>query len=166
MAEKIGIKAIFEDSQFVQGLRRYISGIGMAEDATDKAAKSTSAAWQGMGSVVAASSAFIAKQLYSLTQQMIQSVGDIAQLGAQSLRTKESFDTLAASIGETGETLLANDAYADERFFQLGEWAAPSSLSVPIKVADKVIGVLEVEGDRPGAFTEEEDAAALEIAAD
>lgn len=66
----------------------------------------------------------------------------------------------------TGRTILANNAYADERLVVLGEWKSPSSLSVPIKIAGKVVGVLEIEGDRLGAFTEEEDAAALEIAAD
>ena len=72
---------------------------------------------------------------------------------------------LVGAAAATGNTILANDAWADERFFRVGEWGAPSSLSVPIKVAGKVIGVLEAEADQPGAFTEE-DAAALEMSAD
>jgi PAS domain S-box-containing protein len=72
---------------------------------------------------------------------------------------------LIGTAAVTGRTVLANDAWADGRFFRVGEWGSPSSLSVPIKVAGKVIGVLEAEADQPRAFTEE-DAAALEIAAD
>jgi GAF domain-containing protein len=65
----------------------------------------------------------------------------------------------------TGETVLANDALADDRTRQENVWSSPASVSVPIKVGRRVIGVLEVEGVRRGAFSEQ-DAAALEIAAD
>ena len=65
----------------------------------------------------------------------------------------------------TGETVLANDPVSDGVATEVGAWSSPSSVSVPIKVGPRVIGVLEVEGVRRGAFGEQ-DAATLEIAAD
>jgi PAS domain S-box-containing protein len=72
---------------------------------------------------------------------------------------------LIGAAAATGKTILTNDALSDERYVQVEDWSALASISVPIRVSDKVIGVLEVEADRRGAFTEQ-DVAALEIAAD
>ncbi len=60
---------------------------------------------------------------------------------------------------------MCNDTALDRRYVRLGEWDSPASLSAPIQVGDRVLGVLEVEADRPRAFADD-DAAALEIAAD
>jgi PAS domain S-box-containing protein len=72
---------------------------------------------------------------------------------------------LPGAAAATGKTVLVNDAQSDERFVQVGEWDSPAAVAVPIRVGKTVIGVLQAEADRRGAFTEE-DAAALEIAAD
>jgi PAS domain S-box-containing protein len=72
---------------------------------------------------------------------------------------------LIGAAAATGRTILTNDALSDERHLEIGSWIAPASISVPIKVAGKVIGVLQAEADRAGAFAED-DASALEIAAD
>jgi diguanylate cyclase (GGDEF)-like protein/PAS domain S-box-containing protein len=66
---------------------------------------------------------------------------------------------------ETGEAVLVKDASSDSRVYRVGEWFSPSSLSVPIKISGRVIGVLEVEADTPNAF-DENDQATLEIMAD
>jgi PAS domain S-box-containing protein len=71
-------------------------------------------------------------------------------------------------IGTTavhGETVLVNDTAVDDRYDQASEWRSPASAAIPIKVADEVVGVLQVESDQPNAFTEP-DTAALEIVAD
>ena len=68
----------------------------------------------------------------------------------------------AAASGET--VLVADASTADGGTHETG-WISPSSVSVPIKISQRVIGVLEVEGVRRGAFSEQ-DAAVLEIAAD
>ncbi len=65
----------------------------------------------------------------------------------------------------TGKTVLSPDSLTDERNLQVGCWSSRATLSVPIKIAGRVVGVLEAEAAQPNAFTEE-DAAALEIAAD
>jgi PAS domain S-box-containing protein len=72
---------------------------------------------------------------------------------------------LIGAAAATGKTVLVSDALSDERFVQVSEWRSPAAVSVPIRVGETVIGVLQAEADRRGAFAEE-DAAALEIAAD
>jgi PAS domain S-box-containing protein len=72
---------------------------------------------------------------------------------------------LIGAAAAAGKTVLANDAFSDERFLPMRNWAAPASVSVPIKVGGQVAGVLHAEAEQTWAFTEE-DAAALEIAAD
>ncbi len=74
-------------------------------------------------------------------------------------------DGLIGVAAASGETILSNDTASDKRYFRLGDWDSPASLSVPIRVGDRVLGVLEVEADKPGAFADD-DAAAMEIAAD
>jgi len=54
----------------------------------------------------------------------------------------------------TGETVLVRDASSDPRVYQAGAWLSPSSLSTPIEVGGRVIGVLEVEADVADAFDE------------
>src|ERR1700757_1223461 len=55
---------------------------------------------------------------------------------------------------QTREPVLVNDVAAEDNFIN----SAPgvrSELAVPLIVKNKVIGVIDVEADQPGAFTEE-----------
>ncbi len=54
----------------------------------------------------------------------------------------------------TGETVLINDSYTDPIPYRVGDWLSPSSLSAPIKIGGKVVGVLEVESAIFYAFDE------------
>ncbi len=54
----------------------------------------------------------------------------------------------------TEETVLVVDAPGDPRVYRVGKWLSSSSLSTPIKITGRVIGVLEVEADVPNAFDE------------
>ena len=74
-------------------------------------------------------------------------------------------DGLIGAAAASGSTIVCNDTVHDTRYFRLGQWDSPASLSVPIRVGDRVLGVLEVEADKPRAFADD-DAAAMEIAAD
>jgi PAS domain S-box-containing protein len=58
------------------------------------------------------------------------------------------------TAAETGETVLVQDASSDPRVYRVGDYLSPSSLSVPIKVGERVIGVFEVEANVPNAFDE------------
>ena len=74
-------------------------------------------------------------------------------------------DGLIGAAAASGKTILCNDTTLDKRYLRVGEWDSQSSLSAPIQVGGRVLGVLEVEADKPRAFADS-DAAALEIAAD
>jgi signal transduction histidine kinase/PAS domain-containing protein len=64
-----------------------------------------------------------------------------------------------------GETVLIGDALSRRAPNQAGEGLSRSSLSVPIQMGERVIGVLEIEADTINAF-DESDQLALEIVAD
>jgi len=64
-----------------------------------------------------------------------------------------------------GETVLVQDTRIDGRYLPAGDWDCLSSLSVPIELGGTVLGVLHAEALECRAF-QEEDAAALEMAAD
>jgi len=72
---------------------------------------------------------------------------------------------MIGTAAQTGETLLVNDAASDPYAYRVGEWLSPSSLSVPMKIGERVIGVLEVEADEPYAF-DENDRLGMETLAD
>ncbi len=62
--------------------------------------------------------------------------------------------SLIAEVARTGEPALVNDVLADPRYLPVD--ALPdtrSELDLPIKVKGKVIGVLDVQSDKPDAFS-------------
>ncbi|HYE02187.1 MAG TPA: response regulator, partial [Phycisphaerales bacterium] len=58
-------------------------------------------------------------------------------------------------VAATGRSYLCADVTTDRRYIQ-GLTGARSSLTVPLLLHDKVIGVFNVESERPHAFTEED----------
>lgn len=62
---------------------------------------------------------------------------------------------ISGFVAATGRSYVCHDTEADARFLP-GFSGARSSLTVPLKLHDKVIGVLNVESDRVGAFTEDD----------
>ncbi len=73
------------------------------------------------------------------------------------------FETLASPEGNgicgyvaaTGRSYICSDVRKDPRYL-VGLCDARSSLTVPLRLQDKVIGVLNVESDKEGAFGEED----------
>jgi signal transduction histidine kinase/putative methionine-R-sulfoxide reductase with GAF domain len=70
-------------------------------------------------------------------------------------------------VGSHGETLLANDVDAEPRYVNLYPGVVPTKaeLSVPIRVGQEIVGVLDVQSDRPHAFSEN-DVMVMETLAD
>jgi len=58
-------------------------------------------------------------------------------------------------VAATGKSYLCADTEQDVRYLP-GAKGARSSLTVPLRLHDRVIGVLDVESDRPGAFTDDD----------
>jgi PAS domain S-box-containing protein len=70
-------------------------------------------------------------------------------------------------VGSHGETLLANDVDAEPRYVNLYPDLVPthSELSVPIRVAGEIVGVLDVQSPQANAF-DENDVMVMETLAD
>jgi len=70
-------------------------------------------------------------------------------------------------VGRQGETLLANDVDAEPRYVNLYPGVIPtrSELSVPIRVGEEVVGVLDVQSPQLDAF-DENDVMVMETLAD
>ena len=67
---------------------------------------------------------------------------------------------IAGRVAETGEPLIVNDVYKDERFSQQADNASGfrthSILCVPLMVEQRVIGVLEAINKRNGSFNDDD----------
>ncbi|MEA3351976.1 MAG: PAS domain S-box protein [Chloroflexota bacterium] len=66
---------------------------------------------------------------------------------------------------QIGETVLIDDAANNPLPYRIGKWLSPSSVSTPIKVGGRVIGILEVEAESTWAF-DENDISVTETMAD
>ncbi|MAO22976.1 MAG: hypothetical protein CMJ35_06035 [Phycisphaerae bacterium] len=58
-------------------------------------------------------------------------------------------------VASTGNSYICNDVTQDERFLP-GLSGARSSLTVPLRVCDRVIGIMDIESVTPGAFDEQD----------
>lgn len=58
-------------------------------------------------------------------------------------------------VAATGQSYICPDVHKDPKYLP-GLANAQSTLTVPLRLHDKVIGVLNVESDRPGAFSEDD----------
>jgi CheY-like chemotaxis protein len=67
----------------------------------------------------------------------------------------DKFETLVGYVAATGRSYICADVRKDPRYL-VGLCDARSSLTVPLRLQDKVIGVLNVESDKEGAFGEED----------
>lgn len=72
---------------------------------------------------------------------------------------------LIGAVAASGATLVVNDVRAEAGSTEVAGWGSLACVSVPIGIGERVIGILQVEAQQQGSFGEE-DAAALEIAAD
>jgi GAF domain-containing protein len=78
--------------------------------------------------------------------------GDVANM---SLKTAQ-YPSLAQML-QSGEPWVVSDTAADSQWFNLQGWEwLRSYVGVPIRVAGRTVGFLNVDGSRPGQFTEAE----------
>jgi len=62
---------------------------------------------------------------------------------------------ICGCVAATGESCICNDVTKDPRYI-IGLADARSSLTVPLRLHDKIVGVMNVESDRLDAFSEED----------
>jgi signal transduction histidine kinase len=77
------------------------------------------------------------------------------EIEEQGVRLKIPGPGLCNIVIQEGEAVLSNDVESDPRYFR-GWPGCRSELAVPLKSGDQVIGVLNVESEHPGAFTEKD----------
>ncbi len=75
---------------------------------------------------------------------------------------------VVGKVAEEGEPILCEDIERDKRFFRQSneKYASKSFISVPLKVQDRVIGVLNVNNKESGQKFDEQDLRLLTILAD
>jgi len=62
---------------------------------------------------------------------------------------------ISGHVASTGASYICNDVTQDERFLP-GLSGARSSLTVPLRVSDRVIGIMDIESATPNAFDEQD----------
>jgi len=62
---------------------------------------------------------------------------------------------ISGHVAMTGQSYICNDATLDERFLP-GLSGARSSLTVPLRVSDRIIGIMDIESQSPGAFDDQD----------
>ncbi len=62
---------------------------------------------------------------------------------------------ISGHVASTGQSYLCNDVTQDDRFLP-GLSGARSSLTVPLRVSDRVIGIMDIESVSAGAFNEQD----------
>jgi CheY-like chemotaxis protein len=62
---------------------------------------------------------------------------------------------ISGHVAKTGESYICYDTLTDDRFLP-GLTGARSSLTVPLRVSDKVIGIMDIESQQPGAFDDQD----------
>ena len=63
-------------------------------------------------------------------------------------------DSITGSVAATGQPLLVPDVGHEPRYVKISATETQSELAVPMKIQDKVIGVINVESDRRHGFDE------------
>lgn len=62
---------------------------------------------------------------------------------------------ISGYVAKTGESYICHDTTSDERFLP-GLRGASSSLTVPLRISDKVIGIMDIESQKPRAFDDQD----------
>jgi CheY-like chemotaxis protein len=75
--------------------------------------------------------------------------------GGHTLFASTEDNGICGYVAATGRSYICADVRRDRRY-KPGLAGARSSLTVPLRLHDKVVGVLNVESDRPQAFAEED----------
>jgi len=62
---------------------------------------------------------------------------------------------ISGRVASTGQSYVCYDTLSDEMFLP-GLTGARSSLTVPLRVSDKIIGIMDIESQQPGAFDDQD----------
>ena len=93
-----------------------------------------------------------------------ESDGPSAQwMKARGVRLKIGQEGITGWVASSGQTLVCNDVRQEPRYVQIELLPeTQAELAVPLRVGERIVGVLDVQSDRPDAF-DQGDVTALEI---
>jgi GAF domain-containing protein/ligand-binding sensor domain-containing protein len=74
--------------------------------------------------------------------------------GFESFRLPVDKQSITGWVAVTGKPLVVPDVSQDPRYVRVTATTTRSELAVPMKIQDKIIGVINVESERPAAFDE------------
>jgi len=104
----IGVHAIWDNKDFVSGMKAYQAGLKHGTEATKNATKETTAASKetmALGNMWKVAGAAIG--VYGAAQ-LIRGGMELAKLGEQSIRTRKSFEEVARQAGGSSDEILAS----------------------------------------------------------
>ncbi len=87
--------------------------------------------------------------------ELVMSVGLPPEAAEVDLYAHPEGNGISGYVAATGRSYICHDVEKDPRYV-LGLDHAKSSLTVPLRLHDKVIGVFNIESQTPGAFTEDD----------
>lgn len=85
----------------------------------------------------------------------VMNVGMPSEVGDYELYAQGTGSGISGHVASTGKSYICHDVQNDPRYLPGLENAA-SSLSIPLELRDEVIGVFNIESERPGAFSEDD----------
>ncbi|MDF1808193.1 MAG: response regulator [Phycisphaerales bacterium] len=87
--------------------------------------------------------------------QMVMQSGFPQEIQDLDLYLESEGSGISGHVASTGKSYICNDATQDERFLP-GLSGARSSLTVPLRVSDRIIGIMDIESKQPGEFDEQD----------
>jgi two-component system, sensor histidine kinase SagS len=87
--------------------------------------------------------------------QMVMQSGFPNEIQDLDLYLEAEGSGISGHVATTGESYICNDVTQDERFLP-GLSGACSSLTVPLRMSDRVIGIMDIESKLPGAFDDQD----------
>jgi len=87
--------------------------------------------------------------------ELVMSRGLPTEAMEVSLLARREGNGISGFVAATGKSYLCNDTTLDPRYV-IGIERARSSLTVPLRMHDKIIGIFNVESQKPAAFNEED----------
>ncbi len=74
---------------------------------------------------------------------------------AVNIHAQEEGNGISGYVAATGRSYICSDITSDPRYLPGFECAA-SSLTVPLRLLDRIVGVFNIESDKPAAFTDQD----------
>jgi signal transduction histidine kinase len=146
-----------ENARLIQDTQRQIDSLSLIHTTVMAAARSTSLdaalqviAHSAQAALQASSTLVVLREPPGMELHIRASAG--VSFEALTTRSIKEGEGIIGAAAQSGNAILINDVARDPRYQQM-DARTQSGLCVPIKVGERVIGLINVESDRLNAFT-------------